>query len=416
MEREYGIAENLNIKRRVDKRVIVNGPGFKNHPLNNLESEILSKFNGGKTLQSLLQELGVENDKNKMERVKKGFQALVENNLLVPDAKKICDFTPKWTLDEVFLELTKQCNLRCHHCYIPKNISLKELTREQWLKVVDECRDMGVGLIKVTGGEPMIYRHFFDIIEYIMSNNMHIRLYTNGSFLSDANIANLKRIGITEVQISMDGARKKTHDTFRRTEGNFEKIMKALPVLENSGINAILSFTVTDYNENEMDEFIEIARRFSNIKVVISPYINYHQTICIDKLVDVNESIVSNLKQIFEKNSDIWSDKVRYSLSFSNKYIGYCGFGIYSLYIDSTGKIMMCPLLNNIIVGHISEGIENVWRGSQILNEYRQCTIADIDYCNTCKNINVCRGGCRARAYIANGTFISNDPVSCRMY
>ena len=86
------------------------------------------------------------------------------------------------------------------------------------------------------------------------------------------------------------------------------------------------------------------------MKIVISPYINYHQTYQGDRFVDVSEETVEKLKECFENNKNIWSDKIKYSLSFSNRFIGYCGFGIYSLYIDSFGKIILCPLLGNICI------------------------------------------------------------------
>lgn len=57
--------------------------------------------------------------------------------------------------------------------------------------------------------------------------------------------------------------------------------------------------------------------------------------------------------------------------------------------IDSFGKIILCPLLGNIQLGTITDGIENIWENSKILMEYRSHTIADIEKCNTCKNVNV---------------------------
>ena len=79
-------------------------------------------------------------------------------------------------------------------------------------------------------------------------------------------------------------------------------------------------------------------------------------------------------------------------------------------------RIILCPLLGNIQLGTITDGIENIWENSKILMEYRSHTIADIEKCNTCKNVNVCKGGCRARAYFINGSILACDPVSCKMY
>lgn len=205
-------------------------------------------------------------------------------------------------------------------------------------------------------------------------------------------------------------------EQFRNAPGNYKHILRTLPILSRFEIRVILSFTVTDYNVNEINLFIREARQFPNVKIVISPYINYHQTYQGDRFVDVSEETVEKLKECFEDNKNIWSDKIKYSLSFSNRFIGYCGFGIYSLYIDSFGKIILCPLLGNIQLGTITDGIENIWENSKILMEYRSHTIADIEKCNTCKNVNVCKGGCRARAYFINGSILACDPVSCKMY
>ena len=72
--------------------------------------------------------------------------------------------------------------------------------------------------------------------------------------------------------------------------------------------------------------------------------------------------------------------------------------------------------MGNIQLGTITDGIENIWENSKILMENRSHTIADIEKCNTCKNVNVCKGGCRASAYFFNGSILACDPVSCKMY
>lgn len=411
MQGIYGISHTLSIKRRIDKKIVLNGDGKRNIALSIAESEVLSNFNSGKEIDIVLDKFG-----DKREQVQKIVYNLISKSILEKDSYRTVDLTPVWTLDEVFFELTKQCNLNCHHCYIPKDIHLHEMKLEQWSKLIEECRTLGVGLIKLTGGEPMRHPDFWKIAEMISSVGIGIRLYTNGTYINQDSISKLMKLNIDEVQISVDGATKETHDSFRRTKGCFDKILKALPILERVGIKTILSFTITNYNVNEIDSFIELAKKFSNVKVVISPYINYHQTYLGDRFVDVNDDVIRKLKNCFEQNKNIWSDKVKYSLSFSNRFIGYCGFGVYSLYVDSTGKIMLCPLLNDIVIGNVEDGLSNVWKNSKVIEEYRKYTLADVEKCNSCINSNVCKGGCRARAYLTNGTFLSHDSVSCKMY
>lgn len=411
MQGTYGISPEFSIKRRIDKKIVVNGKQERNAVLSIAESEVLSNFNEGKEVKFVLNNF----EKNRG-RAREIIQVLIERRILVKNSHRKVDLSPKWTLDEVFFELTKRCNLNCHHCYIPKDIQSHEMRLDQWMKIINECKTLGVGLIKLTGGEPMCYPDFWKILEKICEIGIGTRLYTNGSYLNEESISNLVGLKIDEIQISIDGATKETHDTFRRTVGGFDKILDALPILERYGVKTILSFTITNYNVNEINQFIELAKKFTNVKVVISPYINYHQTYMGDRFIDVNDEVIQRLKLCFDENKKIWSDKVKYSLSFSNRFIGYCGFGLYSLYIDSTGKIMLCPLLNKMVIGKVDDGLINVWDNSMELTEYRKHTLADIEKCNSCIHINVCKGGCRARAYLTNGTFLSHDPISCKMW
>lgn len=380
MENIYGFAEQLSIKKRIDNKIVISGLNNGNWVLSQIESIVLQEFNGGRDLEEILAILP-----GREVSIIKIYENFIDKGILVKNSARKIDLSAKWTLDEVFFELTKQCNLRCHHCYIPKEIEKKELGLEKWFQIVDSCKDLGVGLIKLTGGEAMLHPHFWDIVKYINKNGISMRLYTNGSCLNKKTVENLKTVGISEIQISLDGGTEETHDTFRNAPGNYKHILRTLPILIRFEIRVILSFTVTDYNVNEINLFIREARQFPNVKIVISPYINYHQTYQGDRFVDVSEETVEKLKECFENNKNIWSDKIKYSLSFSNRFIGYCGFGIYSLYIDSFGKIILCPLLGNIQLGTITDGIENIWENSKILMEYRSHTIADIEKCNTCK-------------------------------
>lgn len=411
MGKIYGFTEQLSIKKRIDNKIVISGFNKGNRVLSQSESIVLQEFNGGRDLEEVLSIFP-----GRKTKIIKIYENFISDGILVENSNRKIDLSAKWTLDEVFFELTKRCNLRCHHCYIPKGIEKNELGLEEWFQIIDSCKDLGVGLIKLTGGEAMLHPCFWSIVEYINKNGISMRLYTNGSFLNQKTAENLKLVGISEIQISLDGGTEKTHDTFRNAPGNFKHILRILPILKQFEIKVILSFTVTDYNVNEINLFIREAKQFSNVKVVISPYINYHQTYRGDRFVDVGKETVEKLKECFENNKEIWSDKIKYSLSFSNRFIGYCGFGIYSLYIDSFGKIILCPLLGNIELGTITEGIKNIWENSKILLEYREHTIADIEKCNDCRNVNVCKGGCRARAYFINGSLLSCDPVSCKMY
>lgn len=245
MENIYGFAEQLSIKKRIDNKIVISGLNNGNWVLSQIESIVLQEFNGGRDLEEILAILP-----GREVSIIKIYENFIDKGILVKNSARKIDLSAKWTLDEVFFELTKQCNLRCHHCYIPKEIEKKELGLEKWFQIVDSCKDLGVGLIKLTGGEAMLHPHFWDIVKYINKNGISMRLYTNGSCLNKKTVENLKTVGISEIQISLDGGTEETHDTFRNAPGNYKHILRTLPILSRFEIRVILSFTVTDYNVN----------------------------------------------------------------------------------------------------------------------------------------------------------------------
>ena len=83
-------------------------------------------------------------------------------------------------------ELTYACNLQCVHCLSSSGQrDDRELSTQQAFAVLDELRDLQVFYINIGGGEPMIRRDFFDIIEYSIANDIGVKFSTNGAFIDE---------------------------------------------------------------------------------------------------------------------------------------------------------------------------------------------------------------------------------------
>jgi 2-iminoacetate synthase ThiH len=56
--------------------------------------------------------------------------------------------------------ITSNCNLHCTGCYARSNQActdekaFSQLTKEEWAKIFNEARDLGIGFILLAGGEP----------------------------------------------------------------------------------------------------------------------------------------------------------------------------------------------------------------------------------------------------------------------
>jgi len=90
-------------------------------------------------------------------------------------------------LEGVSLEVTTKCNLNCTHCFALAGISRKEDLH--WNKAVDivaEGYSLGFRLLHITGGEPFLWKHIFQLIGYAVElGYKQFIINTNATLLSD---------------------------------------------------------------------------------------------------------------------------------------------------------------------------------------------------------------------------------------
>ena len=76
--------------------------------------------------------------------------------------------------------LTRACNLRCNFCFAKRAGYNKKntISFENLKKIVDFCNDLEVKYLFFTGGEPLLYPQFIDILQYIQG--FAERIYRGG--------------------------------------------------------------------------------------------------------------------------------------------------------------------------------------------------------------------------------------------
>jgi hypothetical protein len=83
----------------------------------------------------------------------------------------------------VVWNLTQACNLRCRHCY--QNATPRpapdELTLEEKLGAVDQLGAAGVPFLAIAGGEPLISKDLWPVLERARERRIHVSLATNGT-------------------------------------------------------------------------------------------------------------------------------------------------------------------------------------------------------------------------------------------
>jgi len=81
---------------------------------------------------------------------------------------------------------TKQCNLRCKHCY--ENAGPKpapdELTTEEAKRAIDEFANAGVVALSFSGGEPLVRKDFFEVAKYAAEKEFYVSVASNGTLIT----------------------------------------------------------------------------------------------------------------------------------------------------------------------------------------------------------------------------------------
>jgi MoaA/NifB/PqqE/SkfB family radical SAM enzyme len=102
--------------------------------------------------------------------------------------------------------LTRRCNLLCPHCNIEAVSSPSpELTENEAKFVIDELSYFNSKLMLVlSGGEPMLRKDIFDIVEYASQAGFITVMGSNGTLLTREYIRSLKDAGLRGVGIGID--------------------------------------------------------------------------------------------------------------------------------------------------------------------------------------------------------------------
>lgn len=161
-------------------------------------------------------------------------------------------------------ELTPLCNLDCKMCYVHLQdpaVRQRLLSGEQWIAIMDGAVRQGMISALLTGGEALTHPDFRKIYEHLADNGISISLKSNGVLLEGENLALLKRIPPSTLDVSMygcDGA------SFRAVTGRdlFERVDRNLRAALEAELPLRLMVTPSVYMLPRIREVLEYAGSF----------------------------------------------------------------------------------------------------------------------------------------------------------
>ncbi len=159
----------------------------------------------------------------------------------------------------VVWNMTRQCNLRCVHCYAhaKDHASSDELSTAEGKALIDDLAAFGSPVILFSGGEPLVRKDLPELADYAVQKGMRAVISTNGTLITAEIARTLKAIGLSYVGISLDGM-EAINDRFRGVKGAFQSALNGIRNCQEAGIKVGLRFTINKFNSDEIPSIFKL--------------------------------------------------------------------------------------------------------------------------------------------------------------
>lgn len=343
--------------------------------------------------------------------------------------------------------VTGRCNLKCRHCYVSSGDNYYgELPLEKCYEIIEQCKKANVNMVALTGGEPLVRKDFWKIVDRLLENHIKIlQIFTNGMAVTPEFMDEFDRrkINPNYFMMSYDGVG--CHDWLRGVNGAEVKAIEAIKLIKSRGYAVMVSTSLHMGNIKSLIETYELMKalgvdgwkaspivdtgnwrnqdtRLINIDIIYNFYLKLIKKYAVD-----NTSMQLSLGEFFKCSGNTRE----YEIPFTNG-CGSCERGSQTLceatkvfpYLLPDGRLLPCIAMSgsemeNIAPNIFDEGqsLEKALSDSPV-DTYAKYTYNDLfernSECASCEHRYICTG-CRARA-LTNGGYFEKDPLACRFF
>ncbi len=313
-------------------------------------------------------------------------------------------------------ELTYACNLQCVHCLSSSGQrDERELSTEEAKKILDDLRDLQVFYINIGGGEPMVRRDFFELLEYSVANGIGVKFSTNGAFIDEEKARRLAAMDYLDIQISLDGVDAVTNDAIRG-EGSYDMAIRAMENLKAANFGQFkISVVVTRHNVSQLDQFKALADHYgAQLRITrlrpagrgADTWHELHPTNAQQR--EIYNWLLKHGENVLTGDSFFHLNALGESLPGLNM----CGAGRVVCLIDPIGDVYACPFVihDEFKAGNVRDegGFAKVWKQSDLFLSLREPQSAGA--CASCGAFDACQGGCMAAKFFTGLPLDGPDP------
>lgn len=350
---------------------------------------------------------------------------------------RMYEYPREGDLEEIKIELTKDCLLACVHCSSNAHSGNKiQLSREAVISVVGQAAKLKVQSIIFSGGEPLLWPWLDDAVSACAFHGLHCSLYSTGINVNGdgaQKILNLKERGLKKVIFSLHSPLKKHHEEITRQIGSFDKTVTTMRTIGNSNIEREMHFVPLTRNYKHLLKLVELAKDLGIRKVSILRFVpqgrgealkNSHEMLMQKETVELR-TLILRCRENYDVEIRLGSP---YNIMMLNTDID-CIAAWRTLCIGPNGNVYPCDAFKNIEPCDIgledpynnilSHSLRECWEHSTYLGAIRHYLTTRFGKpCSNCKELERCKSGCLAQKVldqesIENGTIAKRPDPLC---
>ena len=299
----------------------------------------------------------------------------------------------------VQLDLTYRCNEKCVHCYLDHE-DHGEMTTSEIKSLLDQLAEAGVFFLTLSGGEILMRRDFFEILEYARALQFSVKLKTNGVMIRERQAERIRSLAVQSVQISIYSHRPEVHDSITKVPGSLKRSVEAIRFLKACGLKVIIANVLMLQNIRDYPGVKALAGELGvefTIDPTITPKMDGDRSILNLNIqrsalrqVFHDESLVGNVEEACAPPRKVEEDDLE-GLP--------CSAGHTACYVSPYGDVYPCVQFP-LPCGNVRRTrFLDIWLHSGQLKDVRSIKVADLPTCSQCTHIASCTR-CPGLAYM----------------
>jgi len=276
------------------------------------------------------------------------------------------------------------------HCYLDHE-DHGEMTTAEIKNLLDQLAEAGVFFLTLSGGEIMLRKDFFEILEHARALLFSIKLKTNAILIREKEARRIRSLGVHSIQISIYSHLPEVHDAITKVHGSLQRSVDAIRFMKSQGLNVTIANALMLQNFGDYpgvqalgDELgvsvtmdPTITPKMDGDRSLLALGLNHSELLKVFR----DESLVGNAEEFCAPPPKVGEDDLD-SLP--------CSAGHTACYVSPYGDVYPCVQFP-LPTGNVRQSkFLEIWRDSPQLNEVRSITLRDMPSCSQCSHGGTC--------------------------